>query len=350
VNISLRPPDEFIESLRGAAGAMLGARVDSLERVAGGRNSQIYRLTVDPGQSYALKVYFRHSSDNRARLETEYSSLTFLRTNGIPNVPGPVKISPENNCAIYEWIDGQKLGSADITDQLIDRAASFLAQLHELRDRPGSHSLPAASEACFSGQALVDNLQHRLRPLLAQKDYPDLQAFLSGELAAGYEQIVARSRRLQGADFSRDLATADRTLSPSDFGFHNALRKPGGEIVFLDFEYFGWDDPVKMISDFLLHPALNLSLESRRHFTGSLIQSLKTNGGLVGRLQAFYPLFGLKWCLILLNEFLPAQMERRRFAEKAEESWPQKQSEQLAKSKAMLQRILSENERFPYYP
>ena len=58
------------------------------------------------------------------------------------------------------------------------------------------------------------------------------------------------------APVEAELPVEQRTLSPSDFGFHNALRRPDGRVVFLDLEYFGWDDPAKMISDFLLHPAL----------------------------------------------------------------------------------------------
>ena len=42
---------------------------------------------------------------------------------------------------------------------------------------------------------------------------------------------------------------AQRALSPSDFGLHNALRGQDGQLRFVDFEYFGWDDPVKLVSD-----------------------------------------------------------------------------------------------------
>ena len=49
--------------------------------------------------------------------------------------------------------------------------------------------------------------------------------------------------------FERDIDSAERTLSPSDFGFHNALKRSDGRIVFLDFEYFGWDDPAKMTAE-----------------------------------------------------------------------------------------------------
>ena len=34
---------------------------------------------------------------------------------------------------------------------------------------------------------------------------------------------------------------------------------------------------------------------------------------LVNRVKLVYPLFGLKWCLILLNEFLPEYLQRRGF-------------------------------------
>jgi len=48
---------------------------------------------------------------------------------------------------------------------------------------------------------------------------------------------------------------ADETcLSPSDFGFHNALVDPSGALSFLDFEYAGRDDPAKPVSDFFCQP------------------------------------------------------------------------------------------------
>ena len=33
------------------------------------------------------------------------------------------------------------------------------------------------------------------------------------------------------------------------------------EITSIDFEYFGWDDPVKLTADFLWHPAMELDPE-----------------------------------------------------------------------------------------
>ena len=57
-----------------------------------------------------------------------------------------------------------------------------------------------------------------------------------------------------------------RSLSPSDFGFHNALLEADGRLTFVDFEYFGWDDPVKIVADVMLHPGMGLSADHGRRF------------------------------------------------------------------------------------
>ena len=97
-----------------------------------------------------------------------------------------------------------------------------------------------------------------------------------------------------GIDPAADLPIAQRTLSPSDFGFHNALKRPDGRLAFLDLEYFGWDDPAKTIADFLLHPGMELSLPLRTHFLHRAIESFPTVPGLLLRVRVVYLLFALK--------------------------------------------------------
>ena len=77
---------------------------------------------------------------------------------------------------------------------------------------------------------------------------------MSGEFTPVMEQIVAAACRDSRPE--TELAPQHRCLSPSDFGFHNALLRgrpgvPGArDWVFLDFEYFGWDDPAKTVPIF----------------------------------------------------------------------------------------------------
>ena len=348
MNTSLAESDEVAENVKSMATTLLRARVKSLERIAGGLNGRVYRLGVEPSRTYAVKVYFRDTTDDRARMETELSGLAFMRQNGIACVPVFVSASREHHCAIFEWIDGRRIRPQNVDAPSIDKASSFLIRLFGLRDRPGSETLEAASEACFSGPALLKNLQDRLRPLMDRADRTDLKAYLTDEFCPALDQVTAWSRHRLGRHFDRELEQKEKTLSPSDFGFHNALMRSTGEIIFLDFEYFGWDDPVKMISDFLLHPAMVLPPAFLRRFAGSVVRDLAVIPGLADRLEAFYPLFGLKWCLIFLNEFLPEHLLRRRFAGLNDSDHRERLSEQLAKAKMMLQRILSEYEHLPY--
>jgi thiamine kinase-like enzyme len=281
-------------------------------------------------------------------METEFASLTFLRDNGITNVPKPIIATTHSplNFAIYSWIEGQPFGPHNLTSASIAAATDFLSQLAELRHHPTSHSLKPAAEAFFIGGILLENIQARLRPLLVGPHIPDLHAFLKAEFLPAFDRLSTWARNYP--IFSQELDPNSRTLSPSDFGFHNALLTLHNEIVFLDFEYFGWDDPAKTISDFLLHPAMDLPLALKQQFAATAVQHLAHCPGLPSRVKAFYPLFGLKWCLILLNEFLPDHILRRRFAGMSDQDLRQKQLEQLAKARNMLQRTITEYEHFPY--
>ena len=55
------------------------------------------------------------------------------------------------------------------------------------------------------------------------------------------------------------------------------------------------------------------------------------------RLEALYPLFGLRWALILLNEFLPDRW-RLRVAAGETESWAQAKTRQLARARELVAR------------
>jgi len=135
----------------------------------------------------------------------------------------------------------------------------------------------------------------------------------------------------------RPLAPADRTLSPSDFGLHNALRTAAG-LVFLDFEYFGWDDPVKLVADVVWHPGMGLDSDARQKFFAGAADVYRVDAGFLSRFERDAPLYGLRWALIVLGEFLPAVRERRRAAG-ATDDGPALLERQLAKATALVDRV-----------
>jgi hypothetical protein len=104
-------------------------------------------------------------------------------------------------------------------------------------------------------------------------------------------------------------------LSPSDFGLHNALRGKDGQLRFIDFEYFGWDDPVKLVSDTAIHPGSNFAEGSRQLLVERLSREFEADDPtFAARRDALYPVFGMIWCLIILNDYLPDSRSMRVFA------------------------------------
>jgi hypothetical protein len=337
------PTPERVARLAGCAPGDL----EPLTLLGGGRNSRVYRASLRDGRRYALKAYFRHVMDPRDRLGVEFRSLGWLRDQGLDCVPRPVAADPEAALGLYEFIQGERIPEPSPED--LEEACAFLGALRRLGARAGARALPEASEACFSLRAAAAGVQLRLDRLLAVAD-PDLATFLAQDLAPAWTAVLARCRercRRNGIAFEADLPPAARTLSPSDFGFHNVLRR-NGSLVFLDFEYFGWDDPAKLVADLLLHPAQDLSPALRARFAraalaalgdGAALAALGDGGALAERTRLALPLFGIKWCLILLNEFLPDALDRRRFA-LAGGGPEDLRAAQLAKARRHLRHVL----------
>jgi hypothetical protein len=335
------PTDPSPTDLLDTVERLAHSRVKALEPLAGGRNSRVFRARLADRHDLAVKACFRHPNDPRDRAGAEFDALELMWQGGFRDVPQPLALNRAAGIALYEFIPGAPPGSIRAAD--IDALVSFLGRLRKLARQPGAKKLGSASEACFSVAEMVEVLRRRRARLAAAeagtKQLAALHAFLRDELDPAMEQLVRWSReRLPRGGFTRELPQAGRTLSPSDFGFHNAVRQREGGIVWLDFEYFGWDDPAKMIVDFLLHPAKPATAAMKRRFTAGVLAHFADQPTLRRRVEAVFPLFGLKWCLILLNEFLPVDLQRRQFARSTLDR-DIAQRRQLAKSRAMLRRI-----------
>ena len=328
-----------------AVARLAGGGPRALTPIGGGRNSQVYRLDAADGQVFALKAYFRHPGDRRDRLAVEFGALEFMWGQGLRCIPRPLARDAEAALGLYAFVPGERPEPPIAQD--VDAACGFLAQVHTLLQVPEAAALPEASEACFSLAAVAANVDQRLARLAAVEQAPELAAFLDLELLPVWRNLVEECRFKAGADFAKPLPAERRTLSPSDFGFHNALRSEAG-LVFLDFEYFGWDDPAKLVADFLLHPGMDLSLPLRQRFATGLLDRLAV-AGLRQRTRLAFPLFGIKWCAILLNEFLPGPLHRRSFADPGGRSVCERQARQLEKARTQLATLMDDHARFPYF-
>ncbi|MDA9637011.1 phosphotransferase enzyme domain protein, partial [SAR86 cluster bacterium] len=114
---------------------------------------------------------------------------------------------------------------------------------------------------------------------------------------------------------SKDITRKKRILSPSDYGFHNSLEDSKNMVHFLDFDYFGWDDPVKLVADFYWHPGMNLNKSTKERWLKEMKLLFRTtDDNFLQRLESALPIYGLRWILIILNIYNPKVIERRMHA------------------------------------
>lgn len=354
MNISLLQRKDNLEEIKEAAEELLERPVRDFVRLKGGLNSRIYKLEID-SKFYVLKFYFKKDGLGSKRLYQEFEGLRFLWENGFRDIPEPCRMNNALSCAAYGFVDGSAIAVSELDSKDIDQAIHFVKKLKEVSLRNDSKKLPLASEASFSIEGIVDNLHNRLNRLLSahekKREYQGKKTYLEDDFSPFLKEVTAwgRKKATQGdIPWDNPIPDSDKALSPSDFGFHNALRLKDGKIVFLDFEHFGWDDPAKMVADFLLHPAMNLREDLKKEFFVKILKVFPENTQLKKRVEVVYPLFALKWCLIFLNEFIASDFNRREFAYQDTLDRGDLLNQQLGKAKAMLEKIKADYKEFPY--
>ena len=324
------------------ARAGIAAALDAITPCAQGGNNRIYRVDTTAGV-FAAKQYFRHEGDARDRLAAEYAFLTYASGAAPGATARPFACNPQSDIALYEFVHGRPLRHDEVGKPHVDAAIRLFRALNAPAARAGAQ-LPVASEACFSLAGHVDLIRGRIDRLLEVAPRSDLD----GEALEFFRRLDAFWRdfagRLRedaahaGIAFDASLAPEQRCISPSDFGFHNALATADGGIRFVDFEYAGWDDPAKTAGDFFAQLALPAPPGLFAHFVAEITRDFPDAAQLAFRAGLLRPAYQIKWCCIALNVFLPVNLARRRFANPDLDEAALKRT-QLAKGKQLFQSI-----------
>jgi len=152
------------------------------------------------------------------------------------------------------------------------------------------------------------------------------------------DALIAAFNRRAGAARDAKLPRSLRILSPSDFGFHNAVEGPRKKIAFVDFEYFGWDDPAKLAADFSHHAGQQVSPALKKRFRDGLARIVPGRAGFERRLALVDGLVAFEWILIVLNVLSPESLTRRRFSDPKRDASALVR-ERLRRAKDMLRRL-----------
>lgn len=320
-----------------------GFSFSNLTPLQGGRNNRVFHALGSSG-NVLVKQYYFSPSDTRDRLTSEFLMLSFLREQGVKNIPEPLLSDVPTHTGIYQFIQGSHVDVNAISKQDVILFSELLNQMHQLRNTPSARNLPLASEACFSIKEYVVKIKTRFSLFNKLEPIDSIStktsAFINNNLLPFYDKIISQVESNEPF-YTHILSSSQRTLSPSDHGFHNAIRNSDGMLYFIDFEYAGWDDPVKMVCDALLQPDKPVPEKFHSLFFKTVKQVMDPIEHFTNRIEYVYPLLGIKWCLIMLNEFLPSSESRRKFA--GRNTGADLRSIQLERSMNLFDRI---NEQF----
>ena len=288
--------------------SQLETSVSSLVSLKGGINNRVFRCGFDGNHQWVIKGYDPCQSGCRDKMKAEVDFLRYALQVAPGFTPGLVCTDWERRCVVLQYLDGESFPEGITPPQeAIKAAANFFNKLNlDLHTAKSAIELNAA-EGYLSLREHISNIQERLDRMMANHlqgrarlDADRLLNFLRTEL----EQIThSTSMHISQGNIADSISPEQLYISPSDFGFHNAILTKNG-VRFFDFEFAGWDDPSKAVIDFELQPRIPVS----RSFSLIDCVKLKDRQAIQARCSFLKPILQLKWCCIALNILNPARL------------------------------------------
>ena len=294
--------EEKNNEIKKFANSILNKKIINVEKKYHSGNSRIYRIT-SKNKNYCLKYYPDRLFDGRNRIDLEFDSIKFLHKNKITKIPKPIKKDVNWNIAIYSWVNGRS--NIPANKKSITELVLFIKKLKKLSDSIEYDFFSSkATEACLSINEIFLQIEKKIKNILLNKDNPKyIFDFINFKILPIYKILKNSIYKNHTINYiNRNTPMKERVLSPADFGFHNTLSSKGSINTFIDFEYFGWDDPVKLVSDFCWHPAMNISEKLKKLWIDEMTFIFKSKY-FEKKFEVCFYLYGIRWSLIILNIF-----------------------------------------------
>lgn len=268
----------------------------------GGRNNYVTKISREQ-DSFVIKRYPQIKNEEQ-RFIREVSFLNYCNKYQIYQAPHLYHSDSVLLCMLQEYIAGTAL--SEISSKEIHQAADFICQINSL-DLDHFPSDLRAIDALDSYQSLKDDLKHRMDitiPSILAKYAVQPDALFNAH--SRVVDLLSTSGRV----FAQLDANAKKRrneaafLSPSDFGFHNSIQT-SDKLRFIDFEYSGYDNPIKLVGDFISQPDHRLDRKLQFEFI-SEVESF-TGISVDDFPWELLALFAFKWLLIMAKRLDSAE-------------------------------------------
>lgn len=288
----------------------LGSSEKSLVQLRGGINNRVFRCGEAHNQ-WIIKGYSPLEPDERDRMQAEVDFLRYSAQAAPGFTPGLIHADSERRCVVLENISGTPFTEViKPSQEAIDDAVNFI-QLLNADSKAGNESiLIDAADGFLSLSDHLTNLYARVALLECDHLHATVKpraVQLLTQLKNQLDQTKDLTNQLIDQDLISDsIMPEDRWISPSDFGFHNSIHTANG-VKFIDFEFSGWDDPLKTAADFVLQP--HFSIISRE---SPLFFLVIDNGKPLVRKRygIMRKIMFLKWISIILGVLNPIRLDK----------------------------------------
>jgi hypothetical protein len=288
----------------------LGASTQSVTVLRGGMNSRVFSC-AGADKTFLMKGYQPIEGAQRDRFVAEAQFLEYANQVANSYVPNLLSVDDERRCIVMEYLVGEAYAEGSTPrDGDIDDAVRFFSLLNQDHSQAVALIKMDAADGFLKISEHLENVRERLNEMSANHLPLKLRSRAEQTiqlLRNAFGPVEALTRRALFNGLIEDALTTDkRCVSPSDFGFHNAIKTSHG-IKFFDFEFGGWDDPAKTILDFTLQPKV-----PTRQYNFPLLKALNPREQRIvfSRANVLKPILELKWASIIAGFLRPLRYER----------------------------------------
>lgn len=284
----------------------LGVNSNTLESLQGGINNEVF-ICGTGDHSFVLKGYAKDSVEKQNRFEAEVEFLSYAQLVAPEFVPRLLYKDDVSRSLVLEYLEGDRFqDGVHPSEGYIGQALTFMLSLNadlELAKREiqgnAAESFLRITEHLLNIEQRIEQMGSEHIPQCLKIDVERIILRLKRQLGALQEQTM----ELISRGYCEDMLEPEKLcISPSDFGFHNAIHR-AGKVRFFDFEFAGWDDPAKAIVDFDLQPRVPVEFKNN-----VLRKGLPYHyRGLGARCHALLPILRLKWACIILAPLDPVR-------------------------------------------
>ena len=267
-----------------------------------GNNSSIIKLKNPTDQrEIAVKFYRKNNKEHINRQRRESNFIKKAKETKAKDYVPTIFMEKEDKWTAFYWIEGENMKTLKETD--IMTIGDFIENLNQKKNNDVDEKENAV-DALINISALEIQLNQRIKeiieaPKVSGKE--DLRDWMINKvIQKGIKDSNKIYDKIKCENYFTEIKNS-QILSPSDVGIHNTIRTEKG-LVFIDFEYSGFDDLAKLACDWVLQPEYPLNRKKEEQLINRLeemdVYANKTKNW-IQRYMTIKELYHFKWCLIM---------------------------------------------------